>query len=91
VIADILLEKNPLLHLHSCDVSDGEQVKPLEQSTLQLHGRLEFMFSNPGVCNSIEQGILEFDMTAFEQLFAINVQGLATCVRHGARATVDGG
>ncbi|KAI3429958.1 uncharacterized protein J3R85_008452, partial [Psidium guajava] len=72
-----------------CDVADEQQVRSLVQSTLQLYGKLDIMFSNAGVFSSGKQDILNFDVSAFERLFSINVKGMALCVKHGARAMVD--
>ncbi|KAK3440103.1 hypothetical protein EUGRSUZ_B00415 [Eucalyptus grandis] len=72
-----------------CDVADEQQVISLVHSTLQLYGKLDIMFSNAGVFSSVEQNILDFDMSACERLFAVNVKGMASCVKHGARAMVD--
>ncbi|XP_030531262.1 (-)-isopiperitenol/(-)-carveol dehydrogenase, mitochondrial-like [Rhodamnia argentea] len=72
-----------------CNVTDEQQVMSLVQSTLQLYGKLDIMFSNAGVFSSVKQDILDFDVSAFERLFAINVKGMALCVKHGARAMVN--
>ncbi|XP_056175399.1 (+)-cis,trans-nepetalactol synthase NEPS1-like [Syzygium oleosum] len=98
VIADIQDEKGRdlvesigsscCIYIH-CDVADEQQVISLVQSTLQLYGKLDIMFSNAGVFSSVEQDILDFDMSAFERLFAVNVKGMVSCVKHGARAMVD--
>jgi len=74
-----------------CDVTDEHQVKSLVESTLQSNGHLDILFSNAGIMNNIKQDILEFDIPAFESLFAVNVRGMAACVKHGARAMVAGG
>ncbi|KAK3440101.1 hypothetical protein EUGRSUZ_B00413 [Eucalyptus grandis] len=98
VIADIQDEKgralvesigSPCCTYIRCDVADEQQVISLVQSTLQLYGKLDIMFSNAGVINSVKQDILDFDISAFERLFAINVKGMASCVKHSARAMVD--
>ncbi|XP_030458018.1 short-chain dehydrogenase reductase 3b-like [Syzygium oleosum] len=100
VIADIQDEKGRDLaasigshqctYIH-CDVTDEQQVKSLVESTLlQSNGRLDILFSNAGIVNDVKQDILEFNIPAFESLFAVNVRGMAACVKHGARAMVAG-
>ncbi|KAF8037302.1 hypothetical protein BT93_B0263 [Corymbia citriodora subsp. variegata] len=74
-----------------CDVADEQQVKSLVESTLRSNGRLDILFSNAGMANDVKQDILELDIPAFERLFAVNVRGMAACVKHGARAMVAGG
>ncbi|KAF7846692.1 hypothetical protein BT93_L3908 [Corymbia citriodora subsp. variegata] len=99
VIADIQDEKGHDLassigshrctYIH-CDVTDEQQVKSLVESTLQSNGSLDILFSNAGIMNDSKQDILDFDIPAFESLFAVNVRGMAACVKHGARAMVAG-
>ncbi|KAF8037308.1 hypothetical protein BT93_B0269 [Corymbia citriodora subsp. variegata] len=99
VIADIQDEKgrdvaesicsHGCTYMH-CDVTDEQQVMYLVQSTLQLYGKLDIMFSNAGVFRSVEpQDILDFDTLACERLFAVNIKGVALCVKHAAREMVD--
>ncbi|XP_039162631.1 (-)-isopiperitenol/(-)-carveol dehydrogenase, mitochondrial-like [Eucalyptus grandis] len=73
-----------------CDVTDEQQVKFLVESTLRSNGHLDILFSNAGTVNDVKQDILEFNIPAFERLFAVNVRGMAACVKHGARAMVAG-
>ncbi|CAK9183384.1 unnamed protein product [Ilex paraguariensis] len=62
-----------------------------EEKGQQIHGRLDIMFSNAGVLSSCQQDILDFNLDASDQLFAINVRGMAACVKQAARAMVEGG
>ncbi|KAL3748355.1 hypothetical protein ACJRO7_009574 [Eucalyptus globulus] len=99
VIADVQDEKgrdvaasigsHRCTYIH-CDVTDEQQVKSLVESTLRSNGHLDILFSNAGIMNDVKQDILEFNVPAFERLFAVNVQGMAACVKHGARAMVAG-
>ncbi|KAA8540920.1 hypothetical protein F0562_024942 [Nyssa sinensis] len=100
VIADIQDEKGQLVaasigaHRSTyirCDVSDENQFKFLVDSTVQTYGRLDIMFSNAGIINDLNQSILELDFSAFDRLFAVNVRGMAACVKHAALAMVEGG
>ncbi|XVF50190.1 hypothetical protein PTKIN_Ptkin04bG0076300 [Pterospermum kingtungense] len=77
-------------HMH-CDVTDEEQVKNLVHWTVQKYGQLDIMFSNVGIISSSTQTILDLDLTAFDRLFSVNVRGMATCVKHAARAMVERG
>ncbi|KAM3319051.1 short-chain dehydrogenase reductase 3b [Capsicum chacoense] len=76
-----------------CDVTDEQQVQSLVQSTIDLHGQVDIMFSNAGISstNDHEQDILGFNLDAFDNLFAINVRGSVACVKHAAKAMVNGG
>ena len=73
-----------------CDVSDEKQVKTVVESTVEKYGRLDVMFSNAGITSLAEQTILDFDFSAYEKLFAVNVKGMAASVKHAARAMVEG-
>ncbi|KAF8390279.1 hypothetical protein HHK36_024804 [Tetracentron sinense] len=74
-----------------CDVTDEEQVKSMVEQTVQDYGKLDVMFSNAGILSSCDQTILELSLSTCDRLFAVNVRGMATCVKHAARAMVDGG
>ncbi|XP_048329106.1 (-)-isopiperitenol/(-)-carveol dehydrogenase, mitochondrial-like [Ziziphus jujuba] len=73
-----------------CDVTDENQVKTTVESTVQKFGQLDVMFSNAGILSSSQQTVLDLDLSGFERLFAINVCGMALCVKHAARAMVEG-
>ncbi|KAL5540770.1 hypothetical protein UlMin_042386 [Ulmus minor] len=100
VIADVQDEKGQNLsasighhrsiYIH-CDVTDEEQVKSLVETTVRTYGRLDIMFSNAGVSSRSDQKVLDIDLTALEKLYAVNVRGTAACVKHAARAMVEGG
>ncbi|KAK8499827.1 hypothetical protein V6N13_060890 [Hibiscus sabdariffa] len=80
-----------------CDVTDEEQVKGLVEWTVQNYGQLDIMFSNAGIVRSKKsnsnsnsiQNVLDLDMAGFDHVFAVNVRGMAACVKHAARAMVE--
>ncbi|GMI72190.1 short-chain dehydrogenase reductase 5 [Hibiscus trionum] len=80
-----------------CDVTDEEQVKAMVEWTVQNYGQLDIMFSNAGIIrsknrnsNSVsDQNVLDLDLAAFDHLFAVNVRGMAACVKHAGRAMVE--
>ncbi|KAE8730724.1 putative peptide/nitrate transporter [Hibiscus syriacus] len=98
VIADIQDEKGEELaasignrcactYVH-CDVTKEQDVESLVQSTIQLHGRLDIMFCNAGILSQSMQTILEFDLSSYEKLFAVNVGGVAASIKHAGQAMV---
>ncbi|XP_059644814.1 (+)-cis,trans-nepetalactol synthase NEPS2-like [Cornus florida] len=97
VIADIQDEQGhrvaesigPKCSYVHCDVSDEDQVKDMVESTVQIHGQLDIMFSNAGVFSASEQTLLDLDFSEFDRIFAINVRGMATCVKQAARVMVE--
>ncbi|KAL5080611.1 hypothetical protein RYX36_009032 [Vicia faba] len=76
------------IYVH-CDVTDEDQVQNLIQSTVNTYGQIDIMFSNAGIINSSDQTVVELDMSKLDRLFAVNVGGMALCVKHAARAMVE--
>ncbi|KAF3437718.1 hypothetical protein FNV43_RR20474 [Rhamnella rubrinervis] len=74
-----------------CDVTDGDQVKSLVESTVSLYGRLDVMFSNAGIVSRKSQTVLDMDLSLFDELIAVNTRGMEACVKHAARAMKEGG
>ncbi|KAG2675671.1 hypothetical protein I3760_12G016700 [Carya illinoinensis] len=72
-----------------CDVTNEEQVKAMVEWTVNNYGHLDIMFSNAGIYGRSDQTVLDLDLLALDHLFAINVRGMAACVKHAARAMVE--
>lgn len=72
-----------------CDVTDENQVKSLVDFTIQTYGQLDIMFSNAGIVSNSNQDVLSLDMSQLDRVFAVNVRGMAACVKHAGRAMVD--
>ncbi|XVE54858.1 hypothetical protein DITRI_Ditri03aG0116500 [Diplodiscus trichospermus] len=92
VAASIGSHKCSYIH---CEVADEEQVKAMVEWTVQNYGQLDIMFSNAGIIrctkatSNSNQNILDLDLAAFDHLFAVNVRGMAACVKHAARAMTE--
>ncbi|GLT70915.1 hypothetical protein SLA2020_429650 [Shorea laevis] len=87
VAESIGLEHASYIH---CDVADEDQVKAMVEWTVQNHRQLDIMLSNAGIGSRSDQTILDLDFSDLDRLFAINIRGMAACVKHAARAMVDG-
>jgi len=48
------------------------------------------MFSNAGIVSPTDQTVMELDMSQLDHLFGVNVRGMSLCVKHAARAMVEG-
>lgn len=48
------------------------------------------MFSNAGIISPTLQSVLELDVSQLDRLLAVNVRGMALCVKHSAQAMVKG-
>ena len=88
VAASIGLDRSTYVH---CDVTDENQVAALIESTVRKYGQVDVMFSNAGVPSVSDQTVLDLDLVAYEKVFAVNTRGMAACVKHAARAMVEGG
>ncbi|XP_061373508.1 (-)-isopiperitenol/(-)-carveol dehydrogenase, mitochondrial-like [Gastrolobium bilobum] len=86
VVASIGTHRCTYVH---CDVTDGDQVENLVQSTVNVYGQLDIMFSNAEILSPSDQTVSELDMSQFDRLFTVNVRGMATCVKHSTRAMVE--
>jgi len=73
-----------------CDVAEEDEVQSLVQSTVKAYGQLDIMFSNAGILGPSKQTVTELHMSQLDRLFAVNVRGMAACVKHAARAMVEG-
>ncbi|WJX25565.1 hypothetical protein P8452_14593 [Trifolium repens] len=77
------------IYVH-CDVADEDQVQNLIESTVNTYGQVDIMFSNAGIISPTSQTLMELDMSQLDRLFSVNVRGMALCVKHAARAMVEG-
>ncbi|KAK9265684.1 hypothetical protein L1049_007370 [Liquidambar formosana] len=84
VVASIGSEK---ISYHHCDVRDEKQVEETVNYTLEKYGSLDILFSNAGVIGPLNS-ILELDINGFDNTMATNVRGVASTIKHGARAMV---
>ncbi|KAI3724135.1 hypothetical protein L2E82_35902 [Cichorium intybus] len=72
-----------------CDVTDEVQVRSLVDSTVEIYGQLDIMFCNAGIVSKSKQTIVDLDMNHFDDLFAVNVHGMAACLKHAARSMME--
>ncbi|XP_057965558.1 short-chain dehydrogenase reductase 3b-like [Malania oleifera] len=86
VVASIGSEKVTYRH---CDVRDENQVKEMVNHTLEKFGSLDILFSNAGIIGTLT-GILDLDISGFDDTMATNVRGVAATIKHAARAMVAG-
>ncbi|GAU47518.1 hypothetical protein TSUD_138900 [Trifolium subterraneum] len=77
------------IYVH-CDVAEEDQVQNLIESTVDTYGQVDIMFSNAGIISPTSQTLMELDMSQLDRLFSVNVRGMALCVKHAARAMVEG-
>lgn len=73
---------------HSCDVSDGAQVKALVARAVAEYGRLDFAHNNAGI-NSVMAD--EYDDEVWAKSIAINLTGVMMCMREQAEVMLKQG
>ncbi|KAL5719601.1 hypothetical protein ACHQM5_012357 [Ranunculus cassubicifolius] len=73
-----------------CNVTDESSVKSLIETTVKKFGHLDIMFSNAGTAAS-NQTVLDLDFSKMERVFSVNIKGAAACVKHAAKAMIEGG
>ncbi|CAI9767797.1 unnamed protein product [Fraxinus pennsylvanica] len=78
---------NDRVSYYHCDVRDEKQVENMVSYTLEKYAGLDILFSNAGIIGPLTT-ILELDIQGFDNTMAINVRGVATTIKHAARAMV---
>ena len=68
----------------SCDVSDETQVATLVERTVGEFGRLDMAFNNAGIAGP-SGDVADEDIAEFDQVTAINLRGIWTCLKHELR------
>ncbi|KAI3513457.1 hypothetical protein L1887_20791 [Cichorium endivia] len=84
----VSIGSNCCTYIH-CDVTNEAQIKSLVDRTIEIYGQLDIMFSNAGMVSISNQIVVDLDMDQFDHLFAVNVRGMAACIKHAARSMVE--
>ncbi|KAG0485952.1 hypothetical protein HPP92_009832 [Vanilla planifolia] len=80
----------PATFVH-CDVRDEAQVATAVAHAVEAHGRLDVLFSNAGVIGPLLSGFLDMDLTALDDVLAVNVRGAAAAIKHAGREMARAG
>ncbi|XP_071713916.1 (+)-cis,trans-nepetalactol synthase NEPS1-like [Rutidosis leptorrhynchoides] len=72
-----------------CDVTNEAQVKSLVESTVNTYDQLDIMFSNAGIVSKSVQTVVDFDIDQLDYLLAVNVRGMALCVKYASRTMIE--
>jgi NAD(P)-dependent dehydrogenase (short-subunit alcohol dehydrogenase family) len=74
----------------AADVTDEDDVERAVAATVDRFGRLDVVVANAGVVPPWST-TTELDLEALDRTLGVNVRGVATTLKHGARALMDGG
>jgi len=67
-----------------CDVSKGEDVKAMVETTVKQFGRLDFACNNAGIHNPLPEKLAELDENMWDRVIAVNLKGVMFCMKHEA-------
>lgn len=74
----------------TCDVTDEAQVEAAFGHIGQLHGRLDVLVANAGLVPPWRE-LTALDMAEWDRVFAVNVRGVALCLKHAVPLMPRGG
>ncbi|XP_020231905.2 (-)-isopiperitenol/(-)-carveol dehydrogenase, mitochondrial [Cajanus cajan] len=64
-------------------------LKKVVEWMVNAYGQMDIMFSNAGILSPSEQIVEDLDMSELAKVLALNVRGMAACVKNAARAMVE--
>ena len=65
----------------NCDVADESQAAGMVQRTVAAFGRLDMAYNNAGILGPMGD-VTEETAKAFEEVHAVNLRGIWTCMKH---------
>jgi NAD(P)-dependent dehydrogenase (short-subunit alcohol dehydrogenase family) len=65
-----------------CDVTKGEEVKAMVESTVREFGRLDFACNDAGIHNPLPESLTEVDEDMWDKIIAVNLKGVMLCMKH---------
>lgn len=77
-----------------CDVTVEAAVQSATQCSVRMMGRIDICFANAGVTSDVREPITEFDLHAWRNVLATNVEGVLLTSKHVVREMIargDGG
>lgn len=74
----------------TCDVAEEAQAEAAFAELAARHGRLDVLVANAGVVPPWRE-LTALDMAEWDRVFAVNVRGVALCLKHGVPLMPTGG
>ncbi|KAF3792972.1 Secoisolariciresinol dehydrogenase [Nymphaea thermarum] len=89
VCSELSTKDNVAEYVH-CDVTKEDDIRRAVDTAVEVHGRLDIMFSNVGIAetNSPMPSLVDYDASKFEELMNVNVVGMFLAAKHAARMMI---
>ncbi|KAL5725370.1 hypothetical protein ACHQM5_008522 [Ranunculus cassubicifolius] len=71
-----------------CNVTNESQVQNAVDTAVMKYGKLDIMFNNAGILDSLKPRIVDNDKSDFERVLSVNVTGVFMCTKHAARIMI---
>ncbi|KAL8548513.1 hypothetical protein ACS0TY_007714 [Phlomoides rotata] len=71
-----------------CDVTKESDVAGAVDFTISKLGQLDIMYNNAGIACQTPMSIVDLDLSAFDRVMSINVRGVVSGIKHGARVMI---
>ncbi|KAK6163616.1 hypothetical protein DH2020_000480 [Rehmannia glutinosa] len=68
-----------------CDVTNESHIQNAVEKAVSMHGKLDIMFNNAGIMDTMKSDILDYNLSDFEHVFRVNVAGAFLGTKHAAR------
>jgi len=65
-----------------CDVTKGEEVKAMVESTVREFGRLDFACNDAGIHNPLPESLTEVNEDMWDKIIAVNLKGVMLCMKY---------
>ncbi|XP_057764302.1 short-chain dehydrogenase reductase 3a-like isoform X2 [Salvia miltiorrhiza] len=72
----------------ACDVTKESDVSDAVDFTVSKFGHLDIMYNNAGIACHTPPSIVDLDLASFDRVMAINVRGVVSGIKHGARVMI---
>lgn len=81
-------ELGPNATFVACDVTKESDVSNAVDFTVSKFGQLDIMYNNAGIACHTPPSIVDLDLASFDRVMAINVRGVVSGMKHGARVMI---
>jgi NAD(P)-dependent dehydrogenase (short-subunit alcohol dehydrogenase family) len=65
-----------------CDVSKGEDVKSMVETTVKKFGRLDYACNDAGIHEPLPESLTEVDEDMWDRIIAVNLKGVMLSMKH---------